>query len=344
LGRKLFALTTIIRGTDGSVRVEDGTLYRLPPELVDLPRLKKYGTISSPGWGLSEFSYSYYARLNSEGELLIFPGLIIDGAPRPTKKFSGYSQQFRRDQVERFAEQIVAAFDNMRTQAQIDLTILIHDLRSLSTTIYNAAMEAQSYVKTEDWYNAEERIKNVLAAQGILKIRTDALDFEGNTSGEIELANVPIFRRVDKVNKCMKPRATGMRLTTRLLGESHKSSRGPNVFEIVPYALLDNAIKYSPPDRLVSVEVKDLSDRIVLRVSSEGPAMNEEEKQKIFERGFRGQGAIRSGKPGSGLGLFLASRIVQEHFHGRIRVVQSSCTAASDNQVPTEFVVELPAV
>ncbi|KAB2349088.1 HAMP domain-containing sensor histidine kinase [Actinomadura rudentiformis] len=70
--------------------------------------------------------------------------------------------------------------------------------------------------------------------------------------------------------------------------------------------LLDNAVKFSPPDGTVEVRLADGE----LTVRDHGPGIDPEDLPHVFERFWRSTSA-RS-LPGSGLGLSIVSRIVHE--------------------------------
>ncbi len=74
--------------------------------------------------------------------------------------------------------------------------------------------------------------------------------------------------------------------------------------------LLDNAIKYSIKDGVVLIKVFFENKKIFLRVQDEGPGVITEEREKIFEKYFRGTN--RQVK-GTGLGLYLTRQIVIQH-------------------------------
>jgi len=78
--------------------------------------------------------------------------------------------------------------------------------------------------------------------------------------------------------------------------------------------LLDNAIKYSGKDDVVLIKVFKENRRIKLQVIDYGIGVENEEKEKIFEKYFRGAGKHAKG---TGLGLYLTREIVKQH-HGSI--------------------------
>jgi two-component system sensor histidine kinase KdpD len=81
--------------------------------------------------------------------------------------------------------------------------------------------------------------------------------------------------------------------------------------------LVDNALKYSPPDAPVTVRVHNGSG-VTVAVTDYGKGIPMQEQTRIFERLYRSP-AVRSQIPGSGLGLSIAQSIVRAH-HGDLNV------------------------
>lgn len=74
--------------------------------------------------------------------------------------------------------------------------------------------------------------------------------------------------------------------------------------------LLDNAIKYSGKEDVVLVKVFKIQKKVKLQVVDEGIGIKASEKEKVFDKYFRGAG--RQAK-GTGLGLYLTKEIVKQH-------------------------------
>ena len=75
--------------------------------------------------------------------------------------------------------------------------------------------------------------------------------------------------------------------------------------------LLDNALKFSPPEGQVEVRLGEDGRMAIVDVVDAGPGIPAGEIPHIFEELYRGENA--RGVPGSGLGLRLVERIVQLH-------------------------------
>jgi two-component system sensor histidine kinase GlrK len=86
--------------------------------------------------------------------------------------------------------------------------------------------------------------------------------------------------------------------------------------------LITNAIKFSPREGAVCIELAKADGRAVLDVTDQGPGVAKEERERIFEPFFRGNLARRGTVKGSGLGLAIAKEYIQAH-HGRIEVIDN---------------------
>ncbi len=81
----------------------------------------------------------------------------------------------------------------------------------------------------------------------------------------------------------------------------------PDTLERAVTNLLDNAVKFSPPDGTVTVKLEgDL-----LTVADEGPGIAKEDLAKVFDRFYRSDRARNT--PGTGLGLSIVAHTVQAH-------------------------------
>jgi signal transduction histidine kinase len=76
--------------------------------------------------------------------------------------------------------------------------------------------------------------------------------------------------------------------------------------------VIRNAVAYSPPGSTVTVTVGATDDIGRIRVRDRGPGVPAAERQLIFDPFARGRAGDRA-RPGSGLGLFIARRIVEAH-------------------------------
>ena len=83
--------------------------------------------------------------------------------------------------------------------------------------------------------------------------------------------------------------------------------------------LLDNAIKYSKEDTIISIALAVNNNQVTLSVADEGVGVPVEEKEKIFEKFFRSGAEYTRSTSGTGLGLYLCKRIADFH-HAKLGV------------------------
>jgi two-component system sensor histidine kinase KdpD len=96
--------------------------------------------------------------------------------------------------------------------------------------------------------------------------------------------------------------------------------------------LLENALKYSPPDEVVRVSVTGTPSEALVRVIDHGPGFPPADAERIFEPFQRGQGS--GGTRGAGLGLAIARGFAQAN-GGRVWAESRSGQGAT-------FVLALP--
>jgi len=98
--------------------------------------------------------------------------------------------------------------------------------------------------------------------------------------------------------------------------------------------LLGNAIKYTPEEGRVRVQLCNQEMQVIFKVEDTGPGIPAEEHSRIFDKFFRATNAPDT-VPGSGLGLAIVKSIVDSH-QGRVWVESSV-------GVGSAFTVLLPA-
>lgn len=86
--------------------------------------------------------------------------------------------------------------------------------------------------------------------------------------------------------------------------------------------LVDNALRYGKAGGSVVLSVEPGSGIARFDVDDDGSGVPQTEREQIFERFYRGEGARKKRPDGSGLGLAIARWIVERH-KGRIQVLES---------------------
>ncbi|HRV76424.1 MAG TPA: HAMP domain-containing sensor histidine kinase, partial [Candidatus Saccharimonadales bacterium] len=81
--------------------------------------------------------------------------------------------------------------------------------------------------------------------------------------------------------------------------------------------LIDNALYYTPSDGEVNVTLKKTSQGIVFEVRDSGIGVPKEDQHKLFAKMYRASNAQKMRPDGTGLGLYLAKKVILGH-HGHI--------------------------
>lgn len=85
----------------------------------------------------------------------------------------------------------------------------------------------------------------------------------------------------------------------------------PDLIGVVVANLVDNALKYAPPDTAVDLSLSREQGHAVVTVRDRGPGVPVEEIDKVFEKYYRA--ANEQTASGSGLGLYVCREIVRHH-------------------------------
>jgi PAS domain S-box-containing protein len=118
------------------------------------------------------------------------------------------------------------------------------------------------------------------------------------------------------------------------LGQCAEVWMDRKILEPILQNLLDNAIKYSPPDTMVNLIVNCESDRIIFDIQDQGIGIPEIDQEKLFEPFYRGSNVNEI--PGTGLGLSIVKTLVD--------LCGGEITVFSELGVGTTFTLVLPSI
>ncbi len=98
--------------------------------------------------------------------------------------------------------------------------------------------------------------------------------------------------------------------------------------------IIENAIKYSECDSKITVRLFEEKNRACISVQDEGIGISQDEVDRIFERFYRIKKDRSRATGGSGLGLYIAKKIIDMH-QGEIYIV-------SEENAGSIFTIKLP--
>ena len=210
-----------------------------------------------------------------------------------------------------------------------------------------AALSANLAAQQDFLANASHQLRTPLTG---LKLRLEAIEAQGGLSAEqAAKAQVELDRLTSLVNDLLElARASSVQSTGTVVDLNEvarealdrwsqpATSRGHSVkleadgrSEVwadpadlghVLDNLIENAIRYSPPGGEITIAAGDGDDR-TLKVTDNGPGIPPEDRERIFERFYRGSNGRRSG-PGTGLGLAIVAELVRR-WDGEIKLTDA---------------------
>ncbi|GAB4221672.1 MAG: HAMP domain-containing sensor histidine kinase [Spirochaetales bacterium] len=197
---------------------------------------------------------------------------------------------------------------------------LAHDLRTPLTRFRGSAELALRSEDPPRWKAALE--EGIEESEKLLRMMDTILDISAAEAGalplrmeQIELGEL-LRDMVDLYSFPAEEKGVG--ISCSIPDRPLYIQADPNRLRQVVGNLLDNALKYSPPDSSIHVEAQPEGSGIVLRVRDEGEGISPEELPHIWKRLYRGNRARRV--PGIGLGLSLVKAIVEAH-RGTVRAM-----------------------
>lgn len=81
----------------------------------------------------------------------------------------------------------------------------------------------------------------------------------------------------------------------------------------VIYNLIDNAIKFSPEKGKITVTVYEKNGKLFVSVKDEGPGIERDKQNKVWDRFYKTDSSRGKDKQGTGLGLSITKEIIKAH-------------------------------
>lgn len=306
-------------------------------------------SIENGSWAVCPNGYAMYrfsTSLVAPASILLH-GLKIDGLSKTQGRSPGLSINLAQSDVIAYVQEYCAGLEALDDQYRSLIRQNIHEVRGINSALYNTAFELQDLLESD--FNQRgptaSLSKSVVSLSELLRGRIDFMEFIANPdASNVRKSDIFVYRKFDKVQRCFRVTAHKRGIELEISGSSSKATYGPPIFDLVPYLLLDNAVKYSPDKFPVRIVCNDAAQSVFCSVTSRGPRITEEELPDIFSPGVRGANALRSKKEGSGLGLSVLRKIVKNVFRGSI-VVRQSEDMITINSVPycdVTFEIQLP--
>ena len=217
-------------------------------------------------------------------------------------------RQLDRERAALAEARVEQALQAQRDQSHL-VAMLSHEVRTALSMIDAAAGSLRLLVNPEDEPSLLRVTRIRAGVQRLTELTAQFLTKDRLESGAL----TPRLTLVDALALCTE--------TVQSLDERHRVAldhqgdtwleADPDLLQVALRNLLVNALRYTPPDSPVKVEMMGENGMFLIRVSDEGPGVPVAEQATIFSSYVRG--STGHGKPGSGLGLHLVKRVAQLH-------------------------------
>jgi two-component system sensor histidine kinase KdpD len=258
-------------------------------------------------------------RLGSEP----IAGLALQGIRVPDAVLQGIANLvaigLERARAQDLASQIEAAQESEKLRATL-IDAMAHDFKTPLTSIHAAT----TALLADPNQSIESRTEMVRIADEEAKHLTElidnALEMARLDTTEIHLQLEPgnIAEIVEDVLASMRQRIDGRPVTVQCDHSPGAIAVDQNLLKLAIRQLLDNALKYSPPESPIAIQVHDDDGVVAVAVTDRGPGIPVQEQSRIFDRLYRSP-SVQHHVTGSGLGLNIAHNIARAH-HGDLTV------------------------
>ncbi|MBC7653870.1 MAG: HAMP domain-containing histidine kinase [Oligoflexus sp.] len=107
-----------------------------------------------------------------------------------------------------------------------------------------------------------------------------------------------------------------------------------NFLKRVLYNVISNAIKFSPFEKNIFIDLEFVKNNFLIKIKDEGPGISEDDKKKLFDKFNKLKNKPTNSESSSGLGLFIVKELLK-NLKGQIDVT-------SKIDVGTTFTIILP--
>jgi two-component system phosphate regulon sensor histidine kinase PhoR len=151
-------------------------------------------------------------------------------------------------------------------------------------------------------------------SERLARLVEDLLELSRLESGKFTLEPEPLDVGVLTAKLCreLEPRLRERGISVRVSAEgAPRAFADARAVEQILQNLLDNAIKYSDPEREIEVRVAKDGDDVRIDVVDQGLGIPEADRARIFERFYRVDRGRSREQGGTGLGLSIVKHLVQ---------------------------------
>jgi len=241
---------------------------------------------------------------NGERVLNIKSTPLLDIGPEATGMLIVFNDVTQLRRLENMRRDFVA---NVSHEIKTPLTAIKGFVETLHQGIVENPEEAQRFLGIVSKH--VNRLNSIV--EDLLMLAHTEDEGESKALKLEEASLIDIFQNAVQI---CRPRADQKRIQIEVAAEQAVTAHvDPVLLEQAVVNLLDNAIKYSDPDKTVRLEAGLAPHEILIRVQDHGIGIEKKHLQRLFERFYRVDKARSRALGGTGLGLAIVKHIAQAH-------------------------------
>ncbi|HKO47229.1 MAG TPA: ATP-binding protein [Polyangiaceae bacterium] len=195
------------------------------------------------------------------------------------------------------------------------LSAVSHDLKTPLATMIAAGAALIGRTGEIEPKAADEILRSVVSeGERLSRLIHNLLSVTRLESATVELRRTPesvddiVLSAVERFND--RPRKSP--IVSEIAADLPLISAEPVLLEQVLVNLLENATRYGGSDPAIAVYARATEGSVLVQVEDNGPGIAEHEREKVFEKFYRGEHAPKS-DGGVGLGLTICRSIIRAH-------------------------------
>lgn len=215
-------------------------------------------------------------------------------------------------QLERSQKELNEALNKEKELNEIKsrfVSMASHEFRTPLSTVLSSASLIGKYTKEEEQVNRDKHVKRIKdAVKHLNELLEDFLSLGKLEEGKIK-ADPATFKLSEftlDITEEMKPILKQGQLIEAGVTGLDTFCTDKRLVKNILINLLGNAIKFSPENSIVTLQLNNNNDTLVVTVADKGIGISAEDQHHLFTSFFRGNNA--GNIPGTGLGLHIVKR------------------------------------
>lgn len=226
--------------------------------------------------------------------------------------------------------------ENIMEEKNQLLQILVHDLKSPLSNIKMLSYLFQEFATNEE-------------SEELIGIFNKSLEYVFHLIEQMEtlnsVENFPLNVYIEEFNlnnflaETVKSfnsvaEAKFIKITYTDLSKDNIIKTDINFLKRVLHNVISNAIKFSPFNKNVFIEIEVVKKEFLIKIKDEGPGISEDDQKKLFDKFNKLKNKPTNSESSSGLGLFIVKELLKN--------LKGTIDVKSELEVGTVFTITLP--